>query len=293
VGKVTALGFFCRRHQRRFHCCGIAARMTDLPHQTEPDKNSDGHGTRDTLGAQADDQEARIWREAQAKDVYRPEDLPTIEDEQLRRHALRLRAHLAACRPHNREQVVAAIQRDFEAIGFHRWPGILQNILCERSGFVIEKGARPWPIWEFLALATGVDWPLEASPDRSNPLQMCAAMLPQWEGLLDLCCEILNEPARFENEANHLRPHAQAEGANAEDEWRIAAGLSSGPPPDPKRRSPRLEPGAESSKPNSSAEAQADLIPARKNNPADFSATGSCVPGARKTRASRRPGSQP
>ena len=110
---------------------------------------------------------------------------------------------------------------------------------------------------------------------------MMAAIPLPWEELLDLCCNLLTEPARFENEANPPSPHAQAEGANAEDKWRTRAGLTSGPPPDPKTPTPPVpaEGESESSGLNPGENSNPDLIPHHEKSPANFFATAPCVLG--------------
>jgi hypothetical protein len=101
--------------------------------------------------------------------------------------------------------------------------------------------------------------------------------LPRWAGF---------SPSQLSTAPAPVRSEIVVDVADDDRDWRVAAGLSSGPPPRPKTAKPRSEAGAQP-KPNSSAEAQADLIPARKNNPADFSATGSCAPSVRASRTPR------
>jgi hypothetical protein len=98
---------------------------------------------------------------------------------------------------------------------------------------------------------------------------------------------------RFVRSVDNHRP-AYSPISDDDQDWRVAAGLSSGPPPPPqkRRRRPWLEPRApESEKINRSA--QADLIPARKNNQTEIFGTGSRAPNARITRAQHRSGGRP
>jgi hypothetical protein len=78
------------------------------------------------------------------------------------------------------------------------------------------------------------------------------------------------------------RPMTRLEFLDSELAWKIRAGLSSGPPPRPKTAKPRSEAGV---KPNTNSPLQADLIPVRKNIPANFFATGSCVSNANQSLA--------
>jgi hypothetical protein len=108
---------------------------------------------------------------------------------------------------------------------------------------------------------------------------------PRIQAVLRKCDDDI---ARLERMLTPLDPGQPAaagfEILDSDRAWRVKAGKSSGPPPDPKNGEPRSEAGAQP-KPDSSEIAPANLIPPRKNSPADFFATGSRAPSTRENRA--------
>jgi hypothetical protein len=163
--------------RRPLHCCGIAARVTRIPHQTEPDKNSDEAATGDVSGAYPSGRQG-LGEEDAAYD-------------------LRLTRSMAAA--------------------------IEQQTGFEEADEQVRQG-------ELALLRRAILY-----------MERTGKGLPRWAGFSP--CQPSKAPTRVRSEA--------VEAADDDHVWRVAAGLSSGPPPDPKRRRPRLEPGAESSKPKS------------------------------------------
>lgn len=206
--------------------------------------------------------------------VYRPHDLANDEDGQLARCALRLRALQAAIRPHNRTQVLAAMRREFEAVGvpIRRWPLIVQDILSGAAAVVVEDNARPWPVWRFLELATGV----APAADPADPVGMLSCMPLPWEELLNFVCQVLREPPS-PAPGPEQKPADEPDHAAAEHRWRVRAGLASGPPPRPKTGEPPGGTGGSSHHKNSGCVAAPENNRPGRKIQQEFSAALSCA----------------